>query len=110
PEVLIAAATEKKELQKGEKILVEYFQPNVAKPMHMGLMRTAIIGDAISRMLKFLGYTVESDTHMGDWGTQFGMIILAYKKYGTPGMLEADPINELNKLYVKINEEAEKDA
>lgn len=93
---------------KPEKILVEYFQPNVAKPMHMGLMRTAIIGDSISRMLKFLGYQVESDTHMGDWGTQFGLVLLAYKKYGNPGLLEADPINELAKLYAKINEEADK--
>jgi len=92
----------------GDRILVEYFQPNVAKPMHMGLMRTAIIGDAISRMLKFLGHHVESDTHMGDWGTQFGLVLLAYKKYGNQGMLELDPINELNKLYVKINEEAVK--
>ncbi len=93
---------------KSEKILVEYFQPNIAKPLHIGHLRTAIIGDSIYRMLKFLGHQVESDTHMGDWGTQFGFLILAYKKYGTP-QVEADPINELNKLYIKINEESEKD-
>ena len=108
-EALVAQITDSsRQITRPEKILVEYFQPNVAKPMHMGLMRTAIIGDSISRMLKFLGYQVESDTHMGDWGTQFGLVILAYKKYGNPGLLEADPINELYKLYVKINEEAAK--
>ncbi|MBX4186990.1 MAG: arginine--tRNA ligase [Candidatus Doudnabacteria bacterium] len=106
-ETLIAKiAEEKEQIVKPEKILLEYFQPNIAKPLHIGHLRTAIIGDAISRMLKFLGHYVESDTHMGDWGTQFGFLILAYKKYGTP-ILETDPINELNKLYIKINEEAE---
>ncbi|MBX4191474.1 MAG: arginine--tRNA ligase [Candidatus Doudnabacteria bacterium] len=93
---------------KSEKILVEYFQPNVAKPLHLGHLETAIIGDSISRMLKFLGHHVESDTHMGDWGTQFGLLVLAYKKYGTPN-IEADPITELNKLYIRINEEVEAD-
>jgi arginyl-tRNA synthetase len=107
---LISAILESREVvPKSEKILVEYFQPNVAKPLHIGHLRTAIIGDAISRMLKYLGYYVESDTHMGDWGTQFGQLILAYKKYGNPGVVESDPINELNKLYVKINQEIEKD-
>jgi arginyl-tRNA synthetase len=93
---------------RNEKILVEYFQPNIAKPLHIGHLENAIIGDAISRQLKFLGHHVESDTHMGDWGTQFGFLILAYKKYGTPN-IEMDPITELNKLYIKINDEAEKD-
>jgi len=93
---------------RSEKILVEYFQPNVAKPLHIGHLRTAIIGDCLSRMLKFLGHHVESDTHMGDWGTQFGQLILAYRKYGNPELVANDPINELNKLYVKINQEIEK--
>ncbi len=93
---------------RSEKILLEYFQPNIAKPLHIGHLENAIIGDAISRMLKFLGHHIESDTHMGDWGTQFGFLILAYKKYGTPN-IEVDPIPELNKLYIKINEESEKD-
>ncbi len=108
-EYLIKAASEKSETTpKSEKILVEYFQPNVAKPLHIGHLRTAVIGDSISRMLKFLGYQVESDTHMGDWGTQFGLLILAYKKHGAP-VIQEDPINELNKLYIEINEQAEKD-
>jgi len=94
---------------RGDKILLEYFQPNIAKPMHVGLLRTSMIGDSLSRMFKFLGYQVESDTHMGDWGTQFGFLILAYKKYGDVSIIENNPIDELNKLYVRINAEAETD-
>ncbi len=94
---------------KGEKILVEYFQPNVAKPLHLGHLRTAIIGDCLFRIFASQGYKAESDTHLGDWGTQFGLLILAFKKYGDIKVIEQDPINELNKLYVKINAEAEKD-
>jgi arginyl-tRNA synthetase len=90
-----------------EKILVEYFQPNIA--MHIGLLRNAIIGDALKRMLQYLGNNVESDTHMGDWGTQFGLLLLGFKKYGDLKAVKQDPINELNKLYIRINEEAEKD-
>jgi arginyl-tRNA synthetase len=89
------------------KIIVEYFQPNIAKPLHVGHLRTAIIGDAIVRSLKYLGRHVESDTHMGDWGTQFGLLILAYKKYGNDEEIMKDPIDELNKLYVRINNEIE---
>lgn len=96
--------------QRDEKILVEYFQPNIAKPMHIGLLRTTIIGDALKRMLMFLGYKVESDTHMGDWGTQFGLLLLAYKKYGDEETIKKDPVNELNKIYVRINAEAEADS
>lgn len=93
---------------KNQKILVEYFQPNIAKPLHIGHLRTAIIGDCIRRMYNFLGFATESDTHMGDWGTQFGLLILAYKNYlasgGDPKIIEQDPINELNKLYIQINQ------
>ena len=81
------------------KILLEYFQPNIAKPLHVGHLRTAIIGDAIKRMFLHFGYKVESDTHMGDWGTQFGYLILAYKKYGSVD----------NEKYIQLNADAEKD-
>ena len=94
----------------GKKILVEYFQPNIAKPLHLGHLRTAIIGDCLFRLLKFSGFAPESDTHIGDWGTQFGLLLHAYKKYGEIAVIEKDPITELNKLYVKINFEAENDA
>lgn len=91
----------------GKKILVEYFQPNVAKPLHLGHLRTAIIGDCLFRIFSSQGYKAESDTHLGDWGTQFGLVILAYKKYGDISVIEKNPIEELNKLYVKINSEIE---
>ncbi|PIR97673.1 MAG: arginine--tRNA ligase [Candidatus Doudnabacteria bacterium CG10_big_fil_rev_8_21_14_0_10_41_10] len=94
---------------KGEKVLVEYFQPNIAKPLHLGHMRTAIIGDALFKILKFVGYRVESESHMGDWGTQFGLLIAAYKKWGDEKVVSKNPIEELNKLYIKINGEIEKD-
>ncbi len=92
-----------------QKILVEYFQPNMAKPLHLGHLRTAIIGDSLFRILNFSGYDVQSDTHLGDWGTQFGLLLLAYKKWGDLSVIEKDPIVELNKLYVKINSEIEAD-
>ncbi|HMQ01914.1 MAG TPA: arginine--tRNA ligase [Candidatus Doudnabacteria bacterium] len=92
-----------------QKVLVEYFQPNIAKPLHLGHLRTAIIGDSLFRILQFSGFNVESDTHLGDWGTQFGLLLLAYKKWGDQAVVEADPIAELNKLYVKINSEIEAD-
>ncbi len=82
------------------KILLEYFQPNIAKPLHVGHLRTAIIGDAIKRMLLYSGRSVESDTHMGDWGTQFGFLILAVKKFKDL---------EINQAYVKLNKQAEND-
>ncbi len=82
-----------------EKILLEYFQPNIAKPLHIGHLRTAIIGDAIKRLLLYSGAKVESDTHMGDWGTQFGYLIMAYKKHGAVD----------DKIYAKLNAQAEAD-
>ena len=90
-----------------QKVLVEYFQPNMAKPLHLGHLRTAIIGDALFRILKFSGFNVESDTHLGDWGTQFGLLLLAYKKWGDIEVIKTNPIIELNKLYVRINTEIE---
>src|SRR5579885_2052804 len=81
------------------KILLEYFQPNIAKPLHIGHLETAIIGDALKRMLLFAGEQVESDTHMGDWGTQFGYLILVYKKFGQ--------VDE--KLYAQLNADAATD-
>ncbi len=91
----------------GQKILVEYFQPNVAKPLHLGHLGTAVIGDAIFRLVASQGYGAESDTHLGDWGTQFGILIAAFKKWGDMAVVEKDPIVELNKLYVRMNAEIE---
>ncbi len=92
---------------QGKKVLVEYFQPNVAKPLHLGHISNAVVGDALFRLLKSQGYKTESDTHLGDWGTQFGLLLLAYKKYGDFSVIEKNPIDELNKLYVQINTEIE---
>ncbi len=92
-------------------MLVEYFQNNVAKPPHVGHLRSAVIGDCILRVLKSQGYKTISDTHIGDWGVQFGILLFAYKEFvkagGKKETLEADPINELNKLYVAMSAKIE---
>jgi len=90
-----------------EKVLVEYFQPNIAKHLHIGHMRSAIIGDCLYRINKLFSKKVESDTHMGDWGTQFGLLLCAYKKWGDEETISLNPIDELNKLYVRVNGEIE---
>ncbi|MDP3954419.1 MAG: arginine--tRNA ligase, partial [bacterium] len=66
------------ETHKKDRILIEYFQPNIAKPLHLGHLRTAIIGDSLFKIMEFAGYNIESDTHIGDWGTQFGLLMYAY--------------------------------
>ncbi len=95
------------EKKDGEKILLEYFQPNVAKPLHLGHLENGIFGDSLFKLLTATGKIVESDTHLGDWGTQFGLLLLAFKMWGDMSVIEQDPIVELNKLYVKINQEIE---
>lgn len=89
--------------------IVEYFQNNVAKPPHVGHVRSAVIGDSLVRILRYLGYSVISDTHIGDWGTQFGLLIYAFKTMGDKAVVEKDPINELNKLYVALSQKIESD-
>ncbi len=80
-------------------IVIDYSSPNVAKPMHVGHIRSTVIGDALARTLKFLGYKTITDNHLGDWGTQFGTIIYGYKHFGDPAVVESDPVPELTKLY-----------
>lgn len=94
---------------RGKKVLVEYSSPNIAKPMHAGHLMTTIIGDSIHRIMKARGYNVIRINHMGDWGTQFGKLIVAYQKWGDEGALKREPIKELVRVYVKFHEEAEKD-
>ncbi len=84
-------------------VVVEYFQNNVAKPPHVGHLRSAVVGDSLLRIFRFLGYNAISDTHIGDWGTQFGILILAYKTLGDQKIVEENPIEELNKLYVEMS-------
>ncbi len=94
----------------GKIVIVEYFQLNIAKRPHVGHLRSAVIGDAIKRMLLSQGYRAISDTHVGDWGTQFGILLLAYKENGDENMLAAaDPFAELETLYRAENERIEKD-
>jgi arginyl-tRNA synthetase len=94
---------------KGRKVLVEFSSPNIAKPFHIGHIRTTVIGNSLFKIFKFQGFDTEALNHLGDYGTQFGMLIAAYKKWGDKSIIENDPINELLKLYVKFNAEAEKD-
>ena len=92
---------------ENKTVIVEYFQNNVAKLPHVGHLRSAVLGDSLKRIFNFLGYNAISDTHVGDWGTQFGILIYAFKTIGNKKIVEKDPINELNKLYVKISEKIE---
>lgn len=93
----------------GKTVLVEYSSPNIAKPFHIGHLFSTAVGNSLARIYKHLGYNVQSLNHLGDWGTQFGKLICAYKRWGDKAVIEKDPINELLKIYVKFHEEAEKD-
>jgi arginyl-tRNA synthetase len=84
--------------------VVDYSSPNVAKPMHVGHIRSTVIGDAIVRILRYLGHRVISDNHLGDWGTQFGMVIYGYKHFAEPAAFQADPVQELSRVYRLIQQ------
>lgn len=88
-----------------EAIVIDFSSPNVAKRMHAGHLRSTIIGDAIGRTLRFLGHTVIGDNHVGDWGTQFGILLWAWERHADEGALERDAIGELERLY-KLGSEA----
>jgi arginyl-tRNA synthetase len=83
--------------------VLDYSSPNVAKPMHVGHIRSTVIGDALYRVLKFLGHRTISDNHIGDWGTQFGMIIYGWKHWGDEAAFEKAPVVELTRLYRLVN-------
>ena len=97
----------KSDIGNGKTVLVEYSSPNIAKPFHIGHLFSTAVGNSLAKIYKFLGYDVQSLNHLGDWGTQFGKLISAYKRWGKPELIEKDPINELLKIYVKFHEEAE---
>ncbi len=84
---------------KPETIVVDYSSPNVAKPMHVGHIRSTVIGNAIGRVLRFLGHRVIADNHLGDWGTQFGMIIYGFRNFCDENVFEENPVCELGRLY-----------
>ena len=96
------------DMGSGKTVLVEYSSPNIAKPFHIGHLFSTAVGNSLAKIYKFLGYDVQSLNHLGDWGTQFGKLISAYKRWGDPAVIEKDPIKELLKIYVKFHEEAEK--
>ncbi|MDO8516013.1 MAG: arginine--tRNA ligase [bacterium] len=92
-------------LGKGKKVIVEYSQPNIAKRMHVGHLRSTIIGDALANIHEAAGYKVTRWNYLGDWGTQFGKLIAAYKRWGKKGEVQKDPIGTLLALYVRFHEE-----
>ena len=86
------------------KYVVDYSSPNVAKPMHVGHIRSTVIGDAIAKVLRFAGHEVITDNHLGDWGTQFGMIIYGYKHFLDKDAFETEPVKELGRLYKLVRQ------
>jgi len=88
---------------KPRTFVVDFSSPNVAKPMHVGHIRSTVIGDALYRILKFVGHCAISDNHLGDWGTQFGMIIYGFKHFGDKAALAKNAVEELTRLYKLVN-------
>ncbi|MBR3249967.1 MAG: arginine--tRNA ligase [Clostridia bacterium] len=86
-----------------QNIVIDYSAPNIAKPFHIGHLRSTVIGQALYNIYKYLGYNVTGVNHLGDYGTQFGKMIEGYKMWGDEYDIENDPINELTKIYVRIN-------
>lgn len=99
----------KSNIGEGKTVCVEYSSPNIAKPFHVGHLFTTAIGNALYKMFKAEGYNTVGINHLGDWGTQFGKLISAYKRWVDEEALEQNPINELLRIYVKYHKEAEKD-
>ena len=97
----------KKDLGHGANVTIDYSSPNIAKPMGMGHLRSTMIGEAIARILAKENYTPVRIDYLGDWGTQFGKLMAAYKMWGSEEEVKKDPINTLLKYYVRINTEAE---
>lgn len=106
-------ARQLQEMAQGERLGVEpiafprtfvldYSSPNVAKPLHVGHLRSSIIGDALTRLLRFLGHKVVTDNHLGDWGTQFGILLYGYKHYRDEAAYQANPVQELARLYREV--------
>jgi len=96
-------------LDRHGTLIVDFSSPNIAKPMHIGHLRSTVLGDSLIRIYRFLGYTVVGDNHLGDWGTQFGKLIVAYRKWLDRESYERSAIEELERLYVLFEQAAESD-
>ena len=94
---------------ESRKIVIDFSSPNIAKPMHVGHIRSTILGDALARIHRFLGNEVIADNHLGDWGTQFGKLLYGYSHFLDDAALAADPLGELERLYKVANDLCEKD-
>ncbi|MCL5097061.1 MAG: arginine--tRNA ligase [Candidatus Omnitrophica bacterium] len=100
-------------LQKSGKprtIVIDFSSPNVAKPMHVGHIRSTILGDCLARTFRFMGHRVITDNHLGDWGTQFGKLLVGWRRHLDPAALAADPIGEMERLYRLVNEACDSEA
>ena len=97
------------QVEKAKTIVVDFSAPNIAKPMHVGHIRSTFIGDSLARVARFIGHKVITDNHVGDWGTQFGMIIHGWKTQLDQSRLKADPIHELVSVYKAVNAAAKAD-
>ncbi len=93
----------------GRTVVVDYSCPNIAKPMHVGHIRSTVIGNALDRIYRALGFRVVSDNHLGDWGTQFGIIIMGYRHFLDSDALQKSPVEELERIYVKSYEMTKED-
>ena len=99
----------KSEIGKNKNIVVDYSSPNIAKPFHIGHLRSTVIGGALYNIYKHLGYNVTGVNHLGDYGTQFGKLIEGYKRWGTEYNIDENPIDELTKIYIRINQACKED-
>lgn len=88
---------------EGKNVVIDYSSPNIAKPFHIGHLRSTVIGNSIYKIYKFLGYNTIGVNHLGDWGTQFGKLIEGYKRWGEEYNIKENPIDELTKIYIRIN-------
>ena len=94
---------------KGKIMVIDYSAPNIAKPFGVGHLRSTVIGQALANIYEAVGYSVVRDNHLGDWGTQFGSLIYAYQHWGDEAVVAANPIKELNNLYIHFNEVSKED-
>ena len=94
---------------RGRTVVLDYSSPNVAKPMHIGHIRSTMLGTALDRIHRHLGFRVVADNHVGDWGTQFGILLVGFRRFGDAQAFEADPIEELERVYVECAQRAKED-